>query len=78
MYIIMCLRVNFSIRIILSRILLMVIRLTDSVLSSAFETESVEYGKERSKKMYGLTTIDVRRLAYAVAAKLEIHTERVW
>ena len=43
------------------------------VFSSAFEAELVQYAKEMSKKMYGLTTIDVRRLAYAVAAKLGVH-----
>jgi len=44
------------------------------VFSSAFEAELVDYAK-MSKKMYGLTTIDVRRLAYAVAAKLGIQNK---
>lgn len=42
------------------------------VFSSAFEAQLVDYAKEMAKRMYGLITIDVRRLAYAVAAKLGI------
>ena len=41
-----------------------------SLFSGPFEEQLVDYAKEMAERMYGLTTIDVRRLAFAVAEKL--------
>ena len=40
------------------------------LFSGPFEEQLVDYAKEMAERMYGLTTIDVRRLAFAVAEKL--------
>ncbi|KAI0229911.1 hypothetical protein LSAT2_019672 [Lamellibrachia satsuma] len=42
------------------------------IFSSAFEAHLVDYAKEMSERMYGLTTTDVRRLAFAIAEKLGV------
>ena len=42
------------------------------VFSDVFEKELVGYAQEMAKRMYGLTTNDMKRLAYAVAAKLGV------
>ena len=40
------------------------------LFSGPFEEQLVDYAKEMPERMYGLTTIDVRRLAFAIAEKL--------
>ena len=40
------------------------------LFSGPFEEQLVDYAKEMAERMYGLTTIDVRRLAFAIAEKL--------
>ena len=42
------------------------------IFSNAFEAQLVDYAKEMSERMYGLTTTDVRRLAFAIAEKLGV------
>ena len=42
------------------------------VFSDVFEKELVGCAQEMAKRMYGLTTNDMKRLAYAVAAKLGV------
>lgn len=42
------------------------------IYSSAFEAQLVDYAKEMSERMYGLTTTDVRRLAFTISKKLGV------
>ena len=46
------------------------------ILGDDVEKALYEYTKEMERRMYGLTTLDVRRLAYEIAVKTVLWSQR--